>query len=97
MSPLLARVVLWLLLAIGLLPPVLISIQSLTANRLIRHSPANLRYGSHAHIHDSWATAGIGPLRITITPRIWPAALVLVGAVLMVIGLAAFLKSPTRG
>jgi hypothetical protein len=94
MSVLLARVVLWLLLAIGLLPPVLISIQAMTANRLIRHSPAILRYGSHAHIHDSWATAGIGPLRITITPRIWPAALVLIGAALTVAGLGTLLQRP---
>jgi hypothetical protein len=92
MSPVLTKVCLWLALAIGLVIPVLISVQTLAAVRQFSRLPTK-RYYSYL----TESTAGIGPLRITITPRIWPAALVLVGAVLMVIGLAAILKSPTRG
>lgn len=78
MSAMSIKAILWLLLAIGIATPMTMAVQSLSDARL----PLK-RY--HARL----VTVGIGPLRLIVSPRFWPAVLVLLGAGLTGIGMAA--------
>lgn len=80
MSVMSTKAILWLFLAIGVTTPMAMAVQSL--------SDASLPLKRY---HARLVTVGISPLRLIVSPRFWPAVLVLLGAGLIGIGMAAML------
>lgn len=86
------KVVLWMILVAGLIPSILVSAAAASALRF-RSRGLPRRCGTKGVLHDAYEQLSLWPFDVTITPRIWPLALAVVGLLLLLVGLIGLLQS----
>ena len=77
---------------IGLVPAVLLVVVTAYFFNVVQRSPALVRYGDFAIIHDTYVR--LGSMTVTVFPRVWVLALIAFGIGCVVVGLIFLLHIP---
>ena len=86
------KLVIWIFTLIGLAPSIAVAMASLSM-LLVARRMSQLRYtaSTEVYLHDSYFE--IGGWRIGMTPQYWSVALLFLGIIMIVVALAALLRS----
>jgi hypothetical protein len=100
--PLLTKTIIWLVVLMGILVACWIAFSTYLIDRRFNEIVSRSRYGSpretstqSVQIHDTYTVLGSGRWwQCRVYPRTWAAALIVAGAVLLIVGLVSILHVP---